>query len=321
MTKNSKTIVKGVVMLVLLVFLCTVVWMRSSRIGSSRKGLGASFGLDLEQYLDVDPALVKYDEIEPIDPGLADVSALAVGPDRIYVGGAGTVIVMDGSGSELSRFTVDGDVRSLAVDAEANIFAGVGNHIEIFDASGRRTATWDAAASNTLPVSIVLRGEDVLVGDARKGQILSYDRSGTEQGTISGLVLFSSPALGMAVDSEQKLWVVNPGARELRRYDKDGTIVEKWNRPGRDIDGFSGCCNPVDIAMRADGNIVASEKSIVRVKVVTPTGELVGVVAGPRSFDQDIMDLEIEVDSQDRVLVLDPIKKTVRIFVPKAGAE
>ena len=36
---------------------------------------------------------------------------------------------------------------------------------------------------------------------------------------------------------------------------------------------------------------VTTEKSIVRVKVVSPKGDLIGVVAGPRSFDQPFLQL------------------------------
>ena len=155
------------------------------------------------------------------------------------------------------------------------------------------------------------------MGDARHEQVLRYDRGGVLVDSIQGLVLFSSPILGMAVGPQKKLWVANAGGRELRCYDGNGSIESSWSRPGRGIDGFSGCCNPVDIAIRADGAIVTGEKNIVRIKVVSPTGELIGVVAGPRAFDQEITKLDLAVDSSGRVLVLDPVRKAVRVFVAK----
>lgn len=317
MNREQKTIVKGVLMVLGLAVLCAVVWVRSSRIGPSRSGLGKSFEFDFEKYLDVDPSLIKYRETEPINPGLDEVTALAVAEGRILVAGPGSVVVMDSAGKELSVVPVKGTPLSLAVDGDSNFFVGAGNHIEVFDSSGKRTAVWEAPFTNALIVNIVFRGDDVLAGEGRKGQVLRYDRDGVLLDSITGLTLFSSPSFGMVVDAEQKLWVSNPGARELRRYGKDGALEASWDRPGREIENFCGCCNPVDIAIRADGNIVTSEKDMVRVKVVSTSGDLVSVVAGPREFDSSIQNLDIEVDSRGRVLALDPVKKVIRVFEPK----
>ncbi len=317
MNRTTKTVMKGIVMLLCLAVLCTVVWIRSSRIGDARKGLGRSFDFDLEQYLDVDPDLVRYAEKEPLRPGLTEVSALAVGGGRVYVAGPDTILVLDYNGAEIAKVQVEGTPLSLAVDSEGGLFAGIGNHVEVFDAEGSRTAVWDTPAADAIPVSIALRGDDVFVGEARKGQVLRYDRQGRLVDSMPGFVLFSSPILGIAVDAEQRLWAANPGGRELRRYGADGLIEASWNKPGRDIESFSGCCNPVDIAVLPNGNIVTAETDIVRVKGVSPEGKLVCVVAGPREFDQTISDLDIEVDSKGRVLVLDPVRKTVRVFEEK----
>ena len=99
MTRKTNRIIKNIVMLLCLALLCTFVWIRSSRTGASRKGLGSSFEFDLEQYLDVDPAIVKYEEIAPLKTGLAEVLSLAVRADRIYVGGSSVIIVLDSKGS------------------------------------------------------------------------------------------------------------------------------------------------------------------------------------------------------------------------------
>jgi len=318
MKRITATWMRRLLFLVCVAGLCALVWVRSRDATSRRSGLGRSFEFDLERYMNVDPALVIYDETDPIPLGLDAVTALATGPGgRIYAGGDRVLLVMDSAGKELSRIELDDIPLCMAVDADGTIFSGVGNHVEVFDPQGQRTAVWDALGADALPVSIVLRGDDVFVGEARGSQVLRYTRDGAPIDSIQGFVLFSSPILGMDVDAGQNLWVANPGGRELRRYGRDMSVLAQWTSPGRTIDGFSGCCNPVDIALRADGNIVTSEKSIVRVKVMSPSGELVGVVAGPRSFDQSITDLDVAVDAAGRVLVLDPVQKSVRVFVEK----
>ncbi|MBM3243119.1 hypothetical protein FJZ31_43220, partial [Candidatus Poribacteria bacterium] len=45
-----------------------------------------------------------------------------------------------------------------------------------------------------------------------------------------------------------------------------------------DIDGFCGCCNPVNFAMLPDGRFVTCEKGLPRVKIYDADGTFSGVV-------------------------------------------
>ena len=83
------------------------------------------------------------------------------------------------------------------------------------------------------------------------------------------------------------------------------------------VEGFCGCCNPSNIAFMPDGAFVTSEKSIERIKIYTPQGQYKHLVATPESFDEGTRGLDLAVDSQERILVLDPVKKQVRFFVKK----
>ena len=83
------------------------------------------------------------------------------------------------------------------------------------------------------------------------------------------------------------------------------------------LEGFSGCCNPSNIAMLSDGSFVTSEKGIERVKIHTPSGEFKTVVASPDMFEEGTRGIDLAVDSKDRIYVLDPVKKLIRIFEKK----
>jgi hypothetical protein len=84
-----------------------------------------------------------------------------------------------------------------------------------------------------------------------------------------------------------------------------------------ELDGFSGCCNPTHIAILNDGSFVTSEKGIVRVKIIDPTGKFKTVVATPDDFEKGTTGLDIAIDSEERIILLDPLRNQVRIFEKK----
>ena len=73
-----------------------------------------------------------------------------------------------------------------------------------------------------------------------------------------------------------------------------------------------------------NGHFVTAEKGIPRVKVYDADGNFVAVVAGPDELlespisDQDrTIAFDVAVDSRNRVLVLDRISSSIRIFTKK----
>ncbi len=87
------------------------------------------------------------------------------------------------------------------------------------------------------------------------------------------------------------------------------------------LEGFCGCCNPSHLARMADGRFVTSEKGLPRVKLYAEDGTFVGLVAGTDAFAKETVGLDLAVDGDGRILVLDPVAKAVRVFVPKAREE
>ena len=92
-----------------------------------------------------------------------------------------------------------------------------------------------------------------------------------------------------------------------------------WGTASLAASGFGGCCNPSHIALLPDGSLVTSEKGLPRVKVYDADGTFRAVVAGPESFRPGTVGLDLAVDDEGRVLVLDPSREELRIFVPRKG--
>jgi hypothetical protein len=305
----------------LLLLLCGGVWHLSRReVAPGRRGPGASFAFDSERFLQTDPALSIATEVEPIPVPLAEPLNFCTGPDsRLYVVGDGRLVTLqpDGAAGDVA-LAIDGTPRCVAVGADGTVYVGVDDHVETFSATGEPLARWPVPAAGALLSEIAVAGDFAFVTDRRHASLYRYratDGEILEQ--HRGFTVFSSPVLGVAATPGGTFWVANPGARELRHYSAEGQMLAQWSREGRDLDGFSGCCNPVSVAVLPDGNLLVSEKHILRIKIVRPDGSLVGLVAGPDAFDPQTPHLNVAADAEGRMMVLDPMRRQIRVFERK----
>jgi len=113
--------------------------------------------------------------------------------------------------------------------------------------------------------------------------------------------------------------VVNdPGRHRIKIYTYSGGLVSVWkSNPTTAIGGFSGCCNPSHIALCPDGNIVTSEKAIPRIKLYSPAGDFIGVVAPPESFVSGQSPCDVAAGGNGRIYAMDPATGNIRVFVEK----
>jgi hypothetical protein len=196
------------------------------------------------------------------------------------------------------------------------------DHVEVVDFSGNLLASWPVPGERTMITSIALGDTLVYVADAGNKVVRQYNldgdllrdigrrnRASGEQGFI-----IPSPYFDVLIGREGELWAVNPGLHALQSYNSMGELTSSWKRTSMQLDGFSGCCNPSHIALLSNGSFVTSEKGIERVKVHLPSGDFRCVVAGPKQFDPGTVGLDLAVDSKDRIYVLDPGRREVRLF-------
>jgi len=279
----------------------------------------------------VDPQWVHYEQTASFPVDMQQVHAVAVGPDdTIYVGGDRSCRVLSNiDGEEQRAIELQGEPTCLAVGSgdgslPGHLYIGLKDHVEVFAADGTSVASWDSLGEKALITSIAVADEDVLVADAGNRIVLRYDLSGQLVGRIGerddarkvpGFTI-TSEYFDLAVSpADGLLRVVNPRALRIETYTFDGDLENHWGESKPSIDGFFGCCNPIHFAMLPDGRFVTAEKGAERVKVYDSDGQFESVVAGPAQLDTQVADLA--VDSNGRILVLDPKAKSVRIFEPK----
>ena len=293
--------------------------------------VGVDFGAVTAPPPVIAPELIHYEQTASFPVDMQQVHALAVGPDdRIYVGGDRSCRVFSNVDhavqldialqAEPTCLTVGGSEHSLP----GHIYVGLKDHIEVFAADGTPVASWDSLGEKALITSIAIDEQDIFVADAGNRIVLRYDVSGNPIGRIGerddirkipGFVI-TSEYFDLAVSpADGLLRVVNPRMLRIETYTFDGDLEQHWGEATPGVEGFFGCCNPIHFAMLPDGRFATAEKGAERVKVYGSDGRFESVVAGPDQLDTQAADLA--VDSDGRILVLDPKARSVRIFEPK----
>jgi DNA-binding beta-propeller fold protein YncE len=229
---------------------------------------------------------------------------------------------LDQSGNILKTINCGQTAFCLSVDQNKDVYLGMVDHIKIYDKEGVQKTRWPSQGDKSLFTSIKVTSQYVYVADAGYFIVWQYDKQGDmiskigekdDSRDIPGFII-PSPYFDLAVDPDGFLWVANPGRQSLENYTVEGDLRSSWGTAGMSIEEFCGCCNPSHFAIFDDGSFVTSEKGIARVKVSNRLGILASVVAGPNQFTEGTVGLDLAVDSKNRIYVLDPTRKMVRIF-------
>jgi hypothetical protein len=217
------------------------------------------------------------------------------------------------------------------------LYTALTDRIELYSPTGEKISTWPPVQSALL-TSIAVGRQDVFAADALNKVVHRFDKNGNLQGRlgqkdaqrgIDGFVV-PSPYFDVVLGRDGLLRATNPGRQRVEAYTADGHLEWHWGTPSVQIEGFSGCCNPIALAGLPDGTFVTGEKGLVRVKVHDDEGRLLGVVAGPHQLGwqgpirvcEKIEEcgshgVDVAVDSQGRIYVLEQVRNTILIFEKK----
>jgi hypothetical protein len=298
------------------------------------------FAYDVERLRKTDPKLIHYEQVGHFAGPSPDPRRIVIGPeDRVYIAAGNSVSVLDGKGARVMDVGLGTPARCVAVAGDGTIYAGVRDHVEVFDTKGKRLATWDSPGKRTWFTGLAVGENEIFAADAGSRVVLRYDKSGKLAGRIGeknkernvpGLIL-PSPYLDVKLARDGLLRLNNTGRHRVEAYTPGGDLEFSWGKPSNAIDGFCGCCNPVGLALLPDGRYVTCEKGLPRVKVYSPEGTFESVVAGPESFvenakatfvkgteDCRLGGLDAAVDSQQRIYILDLVANDVRVMKHKA---
>ncbi len=316
---------KIIISISLILLLIVVYLMWKDFYANKNKSQDNPFEYNIDNLKNIDPELITYKEVSQIKPDIEDLIAIAIDKeDQVYVTGKKKVIIYKDN-NLLSSINIDSTAYSINISTNGEIFLGILDHIEVLDQKGNLKAKWKAINSSSVITSIATNQESVFVADAGNKVVYHYNYDGVlineigKKDTIKGSPGFIIPSgyFDLLIGNRGELWVVNPGRHAFENYNPNGNLISSWERTSMQLEGFSGCCNPSNIAMLSDGSFVTSEKGLERVKIHTPTGDFKTVVASPDMFEEGTKGIDLAVDSKDRIYILDPVKKSIRIFEEK----
>jgi len=314
---------KWIVLLAVVVILIIVALMAYDFFGGFDTPQKNVYQFNITDYEEVDSSLICYHEVMSFPIGLQAPHALALDNlDHIYVGGEDSLLIFNENGQVQKTIYTGVETTALAVTDEGDILLGALDHLESWTQDGIQKAVWETRNENVFITSIAVSDSSVFVADAGNKVVYHYNLNGDflneigRKDSLRGIPGFVIPSayFDVAPGRDGELWVVNSGLHQLEAYDPSGRLLSSWTKTSMTLEGFSGCCNPSHIALLPDGSFVTSEKGLVRIKIHRPDGSFSCVVAAPHQFEKGTTGLDLAVDSEQKIIVLDPKQRKIRVF-------
>ena len=284
------------------------------------------FEYNLEELKKVDSKLLLWKELKPIKIPLKKLSGICVdNNDNIYVAGDMSVLIYNSLGKNISKINLSGKARCISISPDNELFLGMEDHVEIYSTTGEKNSQWSQIDTNSVITSIAISDNFVYVADAGNRVVWQYNHNGKmisrigDKNIENNIPSFVIPSayFDLHLGYGDNIWAVNPGRHLFENFSSNGELNSIWGKTSQLIDGFCGCCNPSHFTIMANGSFITSEKGLPRVKEYNQEGKLKSVIAGPYDFDDGTVNLDLAVDSQGRVIILDPTRKKIRFFERK----
>jgi hypothetical protein len=295
------------------------------------------FAYDVSHLQKTDPKLIAYEQVALWKTPHPEAKRIALSPTgTLYVCAGNYLSALTETGAVGLEIAFSEPTRCAAVSGAGQVFVGLRNRIEVFDAKGQRERGWASAEKKSWFTGVAVSDAEVFVADAGMRLIWVYDFAGKElrrigvkdsERNISGFII-PSPFFHVALAPDGVLRVNNPGRHRMERYTVDGDFSGAWGVTAMGIEGFCGCCNPIGFALLPDGKYVTCEKGLPRVKVYNAHGEFESVVAGVETFaanakacgpsDCTTGGLDVAADAQGRIYILDLVTGDIRVMKRKA---
>jgi len=256
--------------------------------------------------------------------------ALAAFGDRLYAADTDghRVVVLDQNGNTVltwgSKGSKPGQFRSpagIAIDEQGRVYiADTGNsRVQVFDGEGKWLRSFGAKGDGprefNSPIGIAVSKGLVYIADTGNSRVQVLTVDGIFMTQISEKVAKSdmkSP-VGVAVDVQNRVYVLDAGKNMVRVFDPSGTQVVAFGSRGISMAGFD---KPQGVAVDVRGNIYVADTGNFKVKKFDGQGNLVcSSGSAGDGHGQFYVAAGLTVDPEGKIWVVDAGKSTVQVFV------
>jgi sugar lactone lactonase YvrE len=248
------------------------------------------------------------------------------GQGRLYAAGDSEVKEFDPSGKLLRRRATLSPPYSVAASLDGRVWLGQIGQVEVFDGSARQARTFKDSQHMGRVTSIGFLKDSFLVGDSAQRCIHRFDFEGKYINTIGkdnplGGLHIPNGVVDFGIDAQGAIHVANPGKHRVERYSPAGALLGHMGKfTGPDPSGFSGCCNPTNVAVAGPNMLCVTEKAGPRAKIYDYSGKLLAMIESA-DFDPNTKNMDVAVDARGRVYVSDPVKRNIVVFESEGGAK
>lgn len=272
-----------------------------------------------------DTNMVSHKEIMQIHVNMNEIHSIAIDKQNNLIVAGNSIIIFDSSHQITKTFKIHDVATAVAINSKSQIFIGLQNHIEVWNTDGKLVNKWKTENSDSYFTGLAVSDDYVFIADATERIIHQYDLTGKFIKNIGGKdtandipqIIIRSPFLDIALGRDDEIWIGNSGRYMLESFDIKGNLKSIWGKHSTKIEDFGGCCNPTNFIVLTDGTFITAEKALPRVKIYSPDGKFISIVAPPDLFNAETKGLDLAVDSQNRIYILDPLRKQIRIFEKK----
>ncbi len=260
--------------------------------------------------------------------------ALAAYGDRLYIADteAHRIVVLDQSGRTVLSWGLKGSKpgqfkypSGIAIDEQGLVYvADTGNNrIQVYDSEGKWVrgfgARGDGLREFSGPTGIAVSEGLVTIADTGNSrvQVLTDDGIAIRQITVRTKTDEMKTPVGVAVDVQHRIYVLDAGADMVRIFDPSGAQVRVFGSRGKGADGFD---RPQGIAVDSRGNIYVADTGNYKVKKFEPRGRLVASIGSEGKGPGQFRELTgLISDSENNIWVLDAARNTIQVFSTEVG--
>lgn len=315
---SRKLIVSILLVLAAVIVILVITDVMNSRLG---KRPDNPFEYSVEQFTSVDSSLIKYTETVDFTFGDLELRGIAFANGRLYLVEDNYLVVSSPEGEKLVKAELP-ESPMCVTSSQTYVYIGFRNYIGQYTQEGTLVRNWEPLNDSAVITSLAVADSLVFAADAGNRKVLRYLTDGTFSGSFIGKrdsadlhgFIIPSPYFELAVNDFGELWVVNPGKHAFESYSFDGKLQGFWEKTAMTLDGFSGCCNPAQMAVLPNGSFVTAEKGMVRIKIHKASGEFESVVAPPELFKGETHAPDLAVSPSGDIYALDYERKMIRVF-------